>query len=67
MHAFQINGLIQFLVSSTYFEHHVFSIRKTMYIRIFMVCFSCIYVSSLAGGKSCLILDLLHKCMKNIP
>jgi len=30
IHTFQINGLIQFLASSTCFEHHVFIIRKTI-------------------------------------
>jgi len=30
MHTFQINGLIQFLVFSTCFEHHVFILRKTI-------------------------------------
>jgi len=30
MHTFQINALIQFLASSTCFEHHVFIIRKTV-------------------------------------
>jgi len=30
MHNFQINVLIQFLASSTCFEHHVFIIRKTI-------------------------------------
>jgi len=57
MHIFQINVLIEFLMSSTYFEHHVFIIRKTICICNFMVCFSCIYVSSLAGGMWCLILS----------
>jgi len=31
MHTFQINVVIQFLVSSSYFEHHVFVVRKTIY------------------------------------
>jgi len=30
MHTLQINVLIQFLASSTYFEHHVLIIRKTI-------------------------------------
>jgi len=30
MHNFQINVLIQFLASSTCFEHRVFIIRKTI-------------------------------------
>jgi len=41
------NILIQFLVSSAYFNHHVFIIRKTICTCIFMVCFLFIYVSSL--------------------
>jgi len=48
MHTFQINVLIQFLVSSTCFEHRVFVIRKTTCTSSFLtVCFSWIYVSSL--------------------
>jgi len=55
MHTFQINDLIQFLVSSTCFDHHVFIIRKTkctcsflwhvfMHIcSFFKVCVLCIY------------------------
>ena len=27
---------------------------------VFKVCFSCIYVSSLAGGRMCVILDIKH-------
>jgi len=44
-------------MSSTYFEHQVFIISKTISIFNFMLCFSCIYVSSLAGGMLCLILS----------
>jgi len=49
MHTFQINVLIQFLASTTCFERHVFIIMKTM--QFCMVCFSYIYVSSLAGER----------------
>jgi len=53
MHTFQINVLIQFLASSKCFEHHVF-IRKTiLYMQFCMVCFSYIYVNSLAGERKC--------------
>ena len=38
-------------MSSACFEHHVFITRKTVCTYNFMVCFSCIYVSSLIGGK----------------
>jgi len=42
--------------TSTYFENLVFIIRKTLlYIQPYMVCFPCIYASSLAGGKMCSI------------
>jgi len=52
MDIFQINVLIRFLTSSTYFELQGFINRKTVCIRSFcMVCFSCIYVSSTAGGR----------------
>jgi hypothetical protein len=39
MHTFQINVLIQLLASSTYFDHHVFIIRKTicMYMQFCML------------------------------
>jgi len=54
MHTFQINVLFQFLASSICFKHHVFIIKKTISTRSFvMVCFSHIYVSSLAGGRMC--------------
>jgi hypothetical protein len=46
MQTFQIDVLIQFLVSSTRFEHHQ---EDHLYMQFFMVCFSCIYVSSLAS------------------
>jgi len=36
MHTFQINVLIQFLVSSACFEHHVFIIRKTIFTCSFL-------------------------------
>ena len=49
MHTFHINVLIQFLASSTCFEHHVFITRKTfLYMKFCMVRFSWIYASSLA-------------------
>jgi len=52
MHTFQINVLIQFLVSSTYFKHHMFIMRKASCTYSFcMACFSYIYVSILAGGR----------------
>jgi len=54
MHTFWINVLIQFFMSSVCFEHHVFIIRKTiLYMQFFMVCFLCLYVSSLARWKHC--------------
>jgi len=57
MHTFVINALILFLMSSTCFKLHGFIIRKTVCTLSFcMVCFSCIYVSSLAGGRVCSIL-----------
>ena len=57
MHTFQINVLIQSLVSSTCFKHHVFIIRKNLlYMQFYMLWFSCVYVSSLAGGSVCSIL-----------
>ena len=72
MHTFKINVLIQFLASSTYFRtpcvHHQ---EEHLYMQFCMVCFSYIYVSSLAGGRisstSLYLLDCLQKCMKNIP
>jgi len=61
MHTLQINFLIQFLASSTCFEHHVFIIRKTVCTSIFcMVCFSCIYVSIIAGGMMCSMSSILR-------
>jgi len=55
-------------MSSACFEHYVFIIRKTICTwSFFMLCFSCIYVSSLAGRRARYIhlLDCLHKRMKN--
>jgi hypothetical protein len=41
---FLINVLIQFLLSSTCFEHLMFIFRKTiLYMQHYMVCFLCIY------------------------
>ena len=57
MRTFYINVLINFFVSSTCFEHHVFIIRKTICVCIFNICFSCVYLSSLAGGRMCSILE----------
>ena len=52
MHTFQINALIQVLASSTYLEPHGFIMRKTICTSSFcMVCASCIYVISPAGGR----------------
>jgi hypothetical protein len=52
MHTFWINVLIQFFMSSACFEHNVFIIRNTiLYMQFFMVCFLCLYVSSLVGWK----------------
>ena len=45
-------------MSSTCFEHLVFIIRKTICTCIFL-CFSCIYVSTLAGGTMCASFHLL--------
>jgi len=43
MHTFQINVLIQFLLSSACLEHPIFVIRKTwLYIQFYMVFLSCI-------------------------
>jgi len=69
MHTLQINILIQFLVYSTCFEHHLFIIRKTICTCSFVwYVFHTLYVSSLAGGRTCSIsstsfhlLDCLHK------
>jgi hypothetical protein len=42
-----------------------------LYMQFCMVCFSCVYVSSLAGGRMCFVffnlLDCFHKHMKNVP
>jgi hypothetical protein len=43
MHTFQINVLIQFLASSTRFEHHVFIIRKTICTCSFVWYMFCIH------------------------
>ena len=52
MHTFQINVLIQFFLSYTCFEHHVFITRKAICrMQFFYGRFLCIYVSSLAGGR----------------
>ena len=50
MQIFLINVLIQLLVFFTCFEHHgVHHQEEHLYMQFFMVCFSYIYVSSLAG------------------
>jgi hypothetical protein len=61
MHTFHINVFVQFLVSSACFEHNVFIIRKTVCTCSFVccVCLSCVYVSSLADGRMCLISTIL--------
>jgi len=47
---FKINALIQLFLSSTRFEHLMFIIRKSIfYMQLYVLCFSCIYASSLAG------------------
>jgi hypothetical protein len=52
IHIFQINVLIQILLSSTCLEHRVFITRKIICTCSFlMVCFPCSYVSSLTGGR----------------
>jgi len=52
MDIFQINVLFQIFLSSTFSEHHVFMIRKTiLYMQFFVVRFSCVYVNRLAGGR----------------
>ena len=59
MRTFQINVLIQFLVSSTCFEHHVFNTRKTIRTcSLLWFVFSCVYVSSLAGGRLCFMIKI---------
>jgi hypothetical protein len=61
-----MNVVTQF-VSSTCFESHVFIIRKNIYTCIFMVCFSCVYVSSLTvegSSTSFHLVDCLPKHIK---
>ena len=56
MHTFQINVLVRFLTSSSYFESHGFIIRKAVSTGSFCkVSLSCIYVSNVAGGRVCSI------------
>jgi hypothetical protein len=55
MHTFQINVLIQFLVTSTCFERLVFVIRKTICTSSLYGMFICIYMSNLAVGRVCSI------------
>jgi len=63
MPPFQINVLIQFLVSATCFEHLVFITSKTICTCSFMVYFSCISVSSLAR----LLTEMHEKHQKKTP
>ena len=49
---FQINALIRFLMFSTCFEPHGFVSKKTVCTSGFCMVFTCIGVTSLAGGKS---------------
>jgi hypothetical protein len=54
IHTLQINALIRFLTSSTFFKTHGFIIRQTVCSRsLCMACFSYIYASSLAGRRVC--------------
>jgi len=47
---------IQIFLPSTSFEHLTFIIRKTtLCMQPYVVCYSCVYVSSLAGGRMCSI------------
>ena len=48
------NNLIQFFMSTTRFEPRGFIIRTTICTSSFcVVCFSCTFVSSVAGGRVC--------------
>jgi len=51
MNTFQINVLIQFLVSSTCFEHHVLIFRVTICTSNFVCYVLYIDIRSLAGGR----------------
>jgi hypothetical protein len=55
-------------MSSVCFEHYVFIIRRTvLYMRFYMLCFSYVYLSSLAGGRMCSIygyIDISSKLHK---
>ena len=72
MQTFQINVFIRFLTFYARLQPHGFIIRKTVCTRSFyMVRFSCICVSSLAGGRGCSVHTYIHthihKRTKNIP
>jgi len=43
--------------------------EDNLYMQFCMLCFSCVYVCSLAVGciEHIHLLDCLNKCMKNIP
>jgi len=52
MHTFQINILIQFLVSHyTFRASRVHHQEDYLYMQLFVLCFSCICVSSLTDGR----------------
>ena len=55
-------------MSSACFKHHTFIIRRTICTcNFFMVCFSCIYISSLAGGRMCSRKDVSSTwCSKHV-
>jgi len=46
--------LTKFFVFLTCFQHHVYITGKTVCTCSFLVCFSCIYVSGLVGGRMCI-------------
>lgn len=48
---FQINVLIQCFSSSTYCEHHYQKDYIALYMQLYLICFSCMYASSLAGWR----------------
>jgi hypothetical protein len=56
---FENNILIEFFIYSAGIKktcvHHQ---KQHLYMQFFMVCFSCVYVSSLAGGRICSIFEL---------
>ena len=72
MYTLQINVLIQFLASSSCFDHHVFIIKKTICTCSF-VWYVFLYIcKQYSRWKDVLntsfhLLDCLPKCMINIP